>query len=84
LPILLDILSGVLTGGRMGTEITDLFTGEAATPQGLGHFLMAINIDAFMPVAEFKQRKEVAFFTSGGGDRARRRVGAAGSSARRD
>jgi len=56
--LVLDILSGVLTGGRMGTEITDLFTGDAATPQGLGHFVMAINIAAFMPVAEFKQRMD--------------------------
>ncbi len=56
--LILDILAGVLTGGRMGTEITDLFIGEAATPQGLGHFVMAINVAAFMPVAEFKRRMD--------------------------
>jgi LDH2 family malate/lactate/ureidoglycolate dehydrogenase len=56
--LILDILSGVLTGARLGLEITDLFTGEPSSPQGLGHFVMAINVEAFMPVAEFKRRMD--------------------------
>ncbi len=56
--LFLDILSGVLTGGPMGPEVTDLFTGAAATPQGLGHFVMALNIEAFMPVDAFKRRMD--------------------------
>ena len=56
--VILDILSGVLTGGPMGPEVTDLFTGPAETPQGLGHFVLALNIAAFMPVGHFKQRMD--------------------------
>jgi LDH2 family malate/lactate/ureidoglycolate dehydrogenase len=56
--LILDILSGVLTGGPMGTAITDLFTGDAGTPQGLGHFALALNIEAFMPVRAFKARMD--------------------------
>ncbi len=56
--LMLDILAGVLTGGPMGAEVTDLFTGSAETPQGLGHFVMALNIAAFMPLAQFKQRMD--------------------------
>jgi LDH2 family malate/lactate/ureidoglycolate dehydrogenase len=57
--LILDILAGVLTGGPMGVEVTDLFTGSAETPQGLGHFVMALNIGAFMPLAQFKQRMDL-------------------------
>jgi LDH2 family malate/lactate/ureidoglycolate dehydrogenase len=56
--LLLDILSGVLTGGPMGPAVTDLFTGAAETPQGLGHFVLALNIAAFMPVEQFKRRMD--------------------------
>jgi LDH2 family malate/lactate/ureidoglycolate dehydrogenase len=56
--LILDILSGVLTGGPMGPEVTDLFTGAPETPQGLGHFVLALNIAAFMPVADFKRRMD--------------------------
>jgi len=56
--LILDILAGVLTGGPMGAEVTDLFTGSAETPQGLGHFVLALNIAAFMPIAQFKRRMD--------------------------
>jgi LDH2 family malate/lactate/ureidoglycolate dehydrogenase len=56
--LILDILAGVLTGGPMGAEVTDLFTGSAETPQGLGHFVMVLNIAAFMPLAQFKRRMD--------------------------
>jgi LDH2 family malate/lactate/ureidoglycolate dehydrogenase len=56
--LILDILSGVLTGGRVGTEITDLFGSDLSSPQGLGHFVMAINVEAFIPIDEFKKRMD--------------------------
>lgn len=56
--LVLDVLAGVLTGGPMGAEVTDLFTGSAEAPQGLGHFVMALNVAAFMPVAQFKRRMD--------------------------
>jgi LDH2 family malate/lactate/ureidoglycolate dehydrogenase len=56
--MILDVLSGVLTGGPMGPEVTDLFIGAPETPQGLGHFVLALNIAAFMPVSDFKRRMD--------------------------
>ena len=56
--MVLDVLAGVLTGGPMGPEVTDLFTGAPETPQGLGHFVLALNIAAFMPVPDFKRRMD--------------------------
>ncbi len=56
--LIVDILSGVLTGGRVGREITDLYTAPSS-PQGLGHFVMAINVEAFIPKETFKQRVDV-------------------------
>jgi LDH2 family malate/lactate/ureidoglycolate dehydrogenase len=56
--MILDVLAGVLTGGPMGPEVTDLFTGAPDAPQGLGHFVLALNIAAFMPVPDFKRRMD--------------------------
>lgn len=56
--LMIEILTGVLTGGRIGNEITNLFTGELASPQGLGHFMMAVNIEAFGPKEAFKKRMD--------------------------
>lgn len=56
--MILDVLAGVLTGGPMGPEVTDLFTGAPETPQGLGHFVLVLNIAAFMPVPDFKRRMD--------------------------
>lgn len=50
-----EVLSGVLTGGRFSNEIGDLYA-DVSSPQGLGHFVMAIDIEAFMPKNEFKRR----------------------------
>ena len=54
----LEILTGILTGGPFGTEVGNLFTGPPEESQGLGHFVMALNIESFMPVEEFKQRMD--------------------------
>jgi len=50
-----EILSGVLTGGRIATDITDLY-GDPAISQGLGHFVLALDVEAFIPIGEFKKR----------------------------
>jgi LDH2 family malate/lactate/ureidoglycolate dehydrogenase/quinol monooxygenase YgiN len=54
----LEILSGVLTGARIGSEIRDLYNAPRSEPQGLGHFLIAIDPAAFMPLEEFKSRMD--------------------------
>ncbi|HUE76283.1 MAG TPA: Ldh family oxidoreductase [Chloroflexota bacterium] len=47
--VMLDVLAGVLTGARFGGGLG---------PGGSGQFFMAIRVDAFMPVVEFKSRMD--------------------------
>jgi LDH2 family malate/lactate/ureidoglycolate dehydrogenase len=54
----IEILSGVLTGALIGNAIRDLYNDPRDQPQGLGHFCIAIDPDAFMPIAQFKQRMD--------------------------
>lgn len=56
--LIFDILSGVLTGGKVGNEINSLIDGDISIPQGLGHFLIVINVGAFIPINKFKQRMD--------------------------
>lgn len=55
LSMLADILGGVLAGAAFGGEIRDMNTDFTA-PQELGHFFMAMRVDAFMPADEFAAR----------------------------
>jgi LDH2 family malate/lactate/ureidoglycolate dehydrogenase len=52
----LEILSGVLTGALVGSAIRDLYNAPRDAPQGLGHFCIAIDPEAFMPLEQFKRR----------------------------
>ena len=56
LAIVVDILSGVLTGALFGSNVPRMY--EDPEPQRLGHFFGAINIEAFMPLELFYQRME--------------------------
>jgi LDH2 family malate/lactate/ureidoglycolate dehydrogenase/quinol monooxygenase YgiN len=56
--LFLEILSGVLTGARVGSEIRDLYNAPRNQSQGLGHFCIAIDPSAFMPPDEFKARMD--------------------------
>jgi LDH2 family malate/lactate/ureidoglycolate dehydrogenase/quinol monooxygenase YgiN len=56
--LFLEILSGVLTGARVGSEIRDLYNAPRSQSQGLGHFCIAIDPAAFMPLNEFKARMD--------------------------
>jgi len=47
-----------MAGETTAERLTDLFTGAAATPQGLGHFVTALSIEPFMPVDVFKWRMD--------------------------
>lgn len=55
LAMLVDILSGVLTGGLFGPAIGYLTDQR---PQGVGHFFLAIRTDLFIPVEQFLQGVE--------------------------
>ena len=50
--IMVDILSGVLSGAGYGPHLHDLYEFDA--PQGVGHFMGAIDISRFMNLEDFK------------------------------
>jgi len=60
LSILVDILSGILPGAAYGPNVG---TPEDPKPSDIGHFLGAIDIDAFTPLEEFKERMDVMIRT---------------------
>lgn len=53
--LMIDILSGVLTGGGFGPRVNSLYD-DLSKPQNVGAFLQLIDIDRFVPIEEFKAR----------------------------
>lgn len=54
LAVMVDILSGVLSGANFGPRVDEPQDGKEV-PSNVGHFFAAINIATFRPVAEFKR-----------------------------
>jgi LDH2 family malate/lactate/ureidoglycolate dehydrogenase len=54
--IMMDVLAGVLTGARVGTAVGSPYAMEV--PQGVGHLMIAIDIERFMPFEVFAARIE--------------------------
>lgn len=57
LALMIDILAGVLSGSAYGTHIVDLYD-KGPDHQNLGHFMLALNIERFMPLNMFASRME--------------------------
>ncbi|KAF2135833.1 uncharacterized protein K452DRAFT_354227 [Aplosporella prunicola CBS 121167] len=57
LAILMDIMSGVLSGAAYGGEVGDQY--KEAKPQNVGHSFIAIKPDVFMTSQEFRSRMDV-------------------------
>lgn len=53
---MMDVLSGVLTGSSSATDIVGPYVPDKRS--GCGHLVIAINIAAIMPIAEFGQRMD--------------------------
>jgi len=53
LAVLIDLLAGVLTGGAYSDSVKEL--NDFSGPVNAGHLFMAININAFMEAASFKE-----------------------------
>jgi len=53
--LLIDLLAGILPGGRSGPEIVPLYQ-RVNEPQGVGHMLVALQIEAFEPLDAFTRR----------------------------
>ena len=55
LAMVVDVLSGVLSGGLFGRDIGALYT-EFERPQGVGHFFQALPVECFGSLEEFIAR----------------------------
>jgi ureidoglycolate dehydrogenase (NAD+) len=53
--LLIDLLAGILPGGRSGPEIVPLYQ-RLGEPQGVGHLFMVFKIEAFDSLAHFTAR----------------------------
>jgi LDH2 family malate/lactate/ureidoglycolate dehydrogenase len=56
LAIMLDILTGVLTGAEFGAKMPRMY--DDPQPQRVGHMFSAISVEAFMPMDEFLSRMD--------------------------
>ena len=54
--LMMDVLSGVLSGSAFGRGVAGPFQSEE--PGGVGQFVLALDIEAFMPLAQFQQRQD--------------------------
>jgi LDH2 family malate/lactate/ureidoglycolate dehydrogenase len=57
LALMIDALCGVLTGAAFNKYIVSLYD-EGERHQNLGHFFIAVNVEAFMPAEIFKSRMD--------------------------
>jgi LDH2 family malate/lactate/ureidoglycolate dehydrogenase len=55
LALMIDVLCGVLTGSSFATHVVDLYD-KGGKVQDVGHFFLAVAVDAFMPLQVFKDR----------------------------
>ncbi len=55
LAVMVEILSATLSGAAM---LRDVGQTQGPGPSNVGHFFMAINVEAFMPLEEFKERMD--------------------------
>jgi ureidoglycolate dehydrogenase (NAD+) len=53
--LLIDLLAGILPGGRSGPEIVPLYQ-RLAESQGVGHLFIALKVEAFSPLEAFGHR----------------------------
>ncbi len=58
LALMVDILSGVLTGGGFGRRVNSMYK-DMNHPANVGHMLIAINVEAFMRKTDFIERVNV-------------------------
>jgi LDH2 family malate/lactate/ureidoglycolate dehydrogenase len=59
LALLVETMSGVLSRSAVGSAVGSMYK-DMARPQDVGHFFCLLDIDAFIDLAEFKQRIDAA------------------------
>lgn len=55
--LMVDVLSGVLSGGQHGPWLPPMY-GDYMNPQGIGHFVLAVNVEAFLPLEQFREEMD--------------------------
>lgn len=58
LALIIGLLCGTLNGAAMGKDVID-FNADDKSVTNTGHSIVAINIEAFMPLAEFRKQVDV-------------------------
>jgi ureidoglycolate dehydrogenase (NAD+) len=58
LGMLVEILGGVLSGASIARDLGNMYR-DMTRPQGIGHWMMAIDVAAFMPLEEFLDRVQL-------------------------
>jgi ureidoglycolate dehydrogenase (NAD+) len=53
--VMIEVLAGVLSGAGFGTELGSMYD-DFSKPQNIGHWMLALDIEAFMPRSEFDTR----------------------------
>ena len=57
LALVIDALCGVLAGAAFGPHIVDLYN-EGDQPQNVGHFFMALDVETFLSLAQFREQMD--------------------------
>jgi len=55
LATIVEVFSSVLSGAAIASQIGEMFT-NFDTPQRMGHFFGALDVNGFMPLSEFQER----------------------------
>jgi ureidoglycolate dehydrogenase (NAD+) len=58
LALMVDILTSVLSGGGMLQQVRPWLLGDPAVPENLSQSMIAIDINAIMPIDRFKERMD--------------------------
>ncbi|MHB8158772.1 MAG: Ldh family oxidoreductase, partial [Desulfocucumaceae bacterium] len=58
LAMVIEILAGVLTGASFGRNVASLVPPDLSKPLGMGHLVIVLDVEKFMPWDEFQQRLE--------------------------
>lgn len=58
LALVIGILAGTLNGAAMGKDVVD-FNADDTSVTNTGHVIVAINVDAFQPIADFKRQMDL-------------------------
>lgn len=70
LAMIIDILSALVSQAAYGLDIGDKFDLENATPEKVGHFMLAIDVSKFYDIDEFKKNVDEYIDTMKGTEKA--------------